>query len=292
MELTADCARCVGLCCVVLPFSRSADFAFDKPAGTPCRHLAADARCSIHDRLGESGMRGCVAYDCFGAGQSVTETDRIPHFLVVEQVHEIAWYLADATDRGADVAALVAETERLAAAARPSQQHVDDLRSRVAPALRAVAEAARSAYDGRRDLAGADLAGGDHRGADLRGADLRGAVLLGADLGGADLTDADLLGADLRGASLGGADLSRSLYLTRRQLGSARTRPTDAGTPKRLSEPWTRAAAGHGGDDDGVGRGGHRLGAEGPQDLREHDQHRDQQDAVRAPADQHDTRRS
>ena len=123
MELTADCTRCVGLCCVVLPFSRSADFAFDKPAGTPCRHLAADARCGIHDRLRESGMRGCVAYDCFGAGQSVTETDRIPHFLVVEQVHEIAWYLADATDRGADVAPLVAETERLAASRyrRPSR---------------------------------------------------------------------------------------------------------------------------------------------------------------------------
>ena len=182
MELTADCTRCVGLCCVVLPFSRSADFAFDKPAGTPCRHLAADARCGIHDRLRESGMRGCVAYDCFGAGQSVTETDRIPHFLVVEQVHEIAWYLADATDRGADVAPLVAETERLAASPSPSQPDVDDLRSRVAPALRAVAEAARSTYDGWRDLAGADLAGADLRDADLRGADLRGAVLLGADL--------------------------------------------------------------------------------------------------------------
>jgi hypothetical protein len=234
VELTADCARCVGLCCVVLPFSRSADFAFDKPAGTPCRHLTADARCRIHDRLGASGMRGCVAYDCFGAGQSVTETDRIPHFLVVEQVHEIAWYLADATDRGADVAALVAETERLAAATTPAQPDVDDLRSRVAPGLRAVAEAARSAYDGWRDLAGADLAGSDLRGEDLRGADLRGAVLLGADLGGADLTDANLLGADLRGATLAGADLARALFVTRRQLGSVQVGPARERTPVRL----------------------------------------------------------
>jgi hypothetical protein len=234
VELTADCTRCVGLCCVVLPFSRSADFAFDKPAGTPCRHLAADSRCGIHDRLRESGMRGCVAYDCFGAGQSVTETDRVPHFLVVEQVHEIAWYLADATGRGAEVESLVAETERLAGAGTPSQADVDDLRSRVAPALRAVAEAARSAYDGWRDLGGVDLAGGDHRNADLRGADLRGAVLLGADLSGADLTDADLLGADLRGAWLEGADLSRALYLTRRQLGSVQVGPEQEGVPPRL----------------------------------------------------------
>ena len=233
MELTADCTRCVGLCCVVLPFSRSADFAFDKQAGTPCRHLTADARCRIHDRLGESGMRGCVAYDCFGAGQSVTETDRIPHFLVVEQVHEIAWYLADATDRGADVAALVAETERLAAAT-PSQPDVDDLRSRVAPALRTVAEAARSAYYGWRDLAGADLAGSDLRGEDLRGADLGGAVLLGADLAGTDLSDANLMGADLRGVTLAGADLSRALFVTRRQLGSVQVGPARERTPVRL----------------------------------------------------------
>jgi hypothetical protein len=234
VELTADCARCVGLCCVVLPFSRSADFAFDKPAGTPCRHLAEDARCRIHDRLGESGMRGCVAYDCFGAGQSVTETGRIPHFLVVEQVHEIAWYLADATDRGADVAALVAETELLAASRSPSQPDVDDLRSRVAPALRAVAEAARSAYDNWRDLAGADLAGAAFRGEDLRGADLGGAVLLGADLAGTDLSDANFLGADLRGATLAGADLSRALFVTRRQLGSVQVGPARERTPVRL----------------------------------------------------------
>jgi len=234
VELTADCSRCVGLCCVVLPFSRSADFAFHKPAGTPCRHLAGDARCGIHDRLLDSGMRGCVAYDCFGAGQSVTASDRIPHFLLVEQVHEIAWYLADAVERGADVGVLVAETELLAAAPAPSQADVDDLRSRVAPALRGVAEAARAAYLGWRDLLGADLAGADLRGADLRGADLRGAALLGADLTGADLADANLLGADLRGASLAGADLSCALFVTGRQLGSVRVRPAPAGTPVRL----------------------------------------------------------
>src|SRR5215207_9675318 len=115
MELVADCARCVGLCCALLPFARSADFAFDKPAGEACRHLAADHRCRIHSRLNDEGMRGCVAYDCFGAGQSVTQSGRVEVFPVVEQVHEIGWYLTEAADRGADVADLIAETERLAA---------------------------------------------------------------------------------------------------------------------------------------------------------------------------------
>lgn len=33
-SLQADCARCFGLCCVALPYARSADFAFDKDGGT------------------------------------------------------------------------------------------------------------------------------------------------------------------------------------------------------------------------------------------------------------------
>ncbi len=227
MELLADCSRCVGLCCVLLPFRRSADFAFDKAAGEACRHLAGDHRCRIHTTLLDDGMRGCVAYDCFGAGQEVTASGRTADFHLVEQVHEIAWYLTEAGD-----SALLEDAERLAAA--PTADGVADLRVRAGAALRAVAEARRAAYDGWRDLEGADLAGADLRDDDLRGACLRGAVLIGATLGGCDLTDADLLGADLRGASLAGADLSRALYLTRRQLGSVRVRPDQEGTPPRL----------------------------------------------------------
>ncbi|MEO6513011.1 MAG: pentapeptide repeat-containing protein [Nocardioides sp.] len=227
MELVADCSRCVGLCCVLLPFQRSADFAFDKAPGEPCRNLADDHRCRIHTSLLDEGMRGCVAYDCFGAGQTVTESDRVGDFHLVEQVHEIAWYLTEAGELP-----LLAEAERLSAA--PTADGVADLRARAGPALRAVAEAGRAAYDGWRDLEGADLAGADLTGQDLRGACLRGAVLIGATMDGCDLTDADLLGADLRGASLAGADLSGARHVTRRQLGSVRVRPNEEGTPPRL----------------------------------------------------------
>jgi hypothetical protein len=222
------------LCCVLLPFARSADFAFDKPAGESCRHLAVDHRCRIHEELYDVGMRGCVAYDCFGAGQAVTQTGRIDAFHEVEQVHEIAWYLTDALDRGAAVSGLLAEAATLAHAAHPTAADVADLRSRVAPALRAVADSARAPYDAPLAAAGKDLAGADLAERDLRGADLRGAILIGADLHDSDLSDADLLGADLRGADLDGADLSQALFVTRRQLGSARTSPNQKGTPARL----------------------------------------------------------
>ena len=71
--LAADCSRCVGLCCVAPAFAASVDFAVDKPAGDPCPNLEADNRCGIHARLRESGFPGCVVFDCFGAGQRVTQ---------------------------------------------------------------------------------------------------------------------------------------------------------------------------------------------------------------------------
>src|SRR5438270_12612197 len=76
VELQADCDRCVGLCCVAPGFSASADFAIDKPPGDPCPNLATapgDFRCRIHERLRAEGFPGCTAYDCFGAGQHVTQ---------------------------------------------------------------------------------------------------------------------------------------------------------------------------------------------------------------------------
>src|SRR3954452_23025891 len=72
-ELRADCARCFALCCVGPVFTRSSEFAIDKPAGQPCPHLADDHGCSIHDRLQGEGFSGCAAYDCFGAGQRLAQ---------------------------------------------------------------------------------------------------------------------------------------------------------------------------------------------------------------------------
>jgi hypothetical protein len=72
-ELRADCAACVGLCCVVPPFDALQGFGFDKPAHTPCTHLCADFKCGIHGELVERGFRGCTLYDCQGAGQRVSQ---------------------------------------------------------------------------------------------------------------------------------------------------------------------------------------------------------------------------
>ncbi len=242
--LHADCGSCAALCCVVPAFARGADFALDKPAETACPKLQADDRCGIHPVLRDRGFPGCTVYDCFGAGQHVTQTvfpgldrhDRVElHqvatvFLVVRALQELRWLVREAraldlpralTDELAEVDdELVRRVEGTPEQLRAVS--VDVVRARVNPLLTRASEHARRSVRRSRDLRGADLVGAGLAGADLRGASLRGAALLGADLRGADLRLADVTGADVRGAQLTGADLRGALFLTQAQLDAAR----------------------------------------------------------------------
>lgn len=266
LELVADCSRCAGLCCVALPFARSADFPVDKAAGEPCGHLGADSRCGIHDRLRAEGYRGCTVFDCFGAGQQVTQVtfagrdwrsgDGVAEkmfavFTVMRQLHELLWHL-DAALRlptsaaiGRDLDAAVCDTHALTRldAEALAAYDVEPHRHKANRLLRRAGRLARSASPGR-DLAGADLVGRDLRGTPLAGASLRGALLTGADLRGADLTCTDVTGADLRGAYLADADLNATLFVTQMQVDAARG---NAGTrlPDGLRRPvwWEHADA-------------------------------------------------
>ena len=246
LSLRAECERCVGLCCVVPALSASADFAIDKAAGQACPHLGSDFRCAIHSRLRDEGFPGCTAYDCFGAGQRVTQVtfggsswvqepivaaQMFAVFPVVRQLHELLWYLtealtlADARSAHAELVAACDTTEGLTRASPETLAALDrDTYARdVGTLLHRTSAVARSAIEGPpADHSGADLAGADLRRDDLRGAGLRGACLIGADLRGVDLTWADLLGADLRSADVSGADLSGSIFVTQSQVAAAR----------------------------------------------------------------------
>jgi len=73
IALEPDCANCAALCCIALAFDRSKLFAIDKPAGEPCPNLDACGACTIHNTRADRGFRGCIAFDCLGAGQRVTQ---------------------------------------------------------------------------------------------------------------------------------------------------------------------------------------------------------------------------
>lgn len=72
-RLVPDCARCAALCCIVLDIDKGTAFPIDKPAGMRCPNLTETNRCAIHPMLKKRGYHGCVAFDCQGAGQLVTQ---------------------------------------------------------------------------------------------------------------------------------------------------------------------------------------------------------------------------
>lgn len=259
-DLRADCTRCFGLCCAALPFTASADFAVDKAAGEPCANLQADFSCGIHAHLREQGFPGCVAFDCFGAGQKVsrvtfggqdwrqdsrTAQEMFAVFPVMRRLHELLWYVTEALELP-PARPLHGELRRalddIEASTRGSAETLTEsaaaaLRADVDTLLLRTSELVRADVPGpgknhrRADLTGARLAG-----ADLRGADLRGALLIAADLANADLRGADLIGADLRDTDLSGADLTGSIFLTRSQINAANG-DTSTRTPPALPRP-------------------------------------------------------
>ena len=243
--LQADCSQCFGLCCVVPAFVASADFAISKPAGKACRNLQQDFRCGIHPRLRSEGFSGCTTYDCFGAGQHLSQgtfggsdwrsgpsvaRPMFAAFPVLRQLHELLWLIGAALSYPAagqvhqQLRLLQSRTAELAAGDAASLTALDlsAHRDGVNALLLKASELVRAPAGRRaRQLRGAELVGADLAGADLRGANLRGALLVGAALAGADLTLADLTGADLRGADLAGADLTGAIFLTQSQLSGA-----------------------------------------------------------------------
>lgn len=272
-NLQADCEKCFGLCCVALYFSSMEGFPVNKDAGKPCLNLKNDFRCSVHKNLKKKGLKGCIAYDCFGAGQKVAQVtyggrdwrkqpesakQMFEVFLIMRQLHEMLWYLTEAFTLQADnnmkdkLSLKINEIEDLTHLNEDSllKLNVTILREDVNPLLLQTSEFLRkkvnnnklNSLKGKKVFGGGlDLIGADLRKKSLRGANLSGAYLIAADLRGVDLSFADLIGADLRDTDLRGADLSNSIFLTQAQINAAKG---DANTklPKSLTMPkyWTK----------------------------------------------------
>lgn len=252
-SLRGDCEKCFGLCCAALYVSATEGFPCNKEAGQACINLQPDFRCRIHHDQIYQEMKGCAAFDCFGAGQKTCQhsfggidwrqspesaQQMFAVFLIMQQLHEMLWYLAEviilepADPIHEAVKSLFAETEKLTRLDPETlitldiEIHRDKVNQLLLNASELVRAEARSGLkvSGRQKKfkRGADLIGADLRKADLIGANLRSALLIAADLSGNSLAGADLIGADFRDANLQGADLSRSIFLTQAQVNAAR----------------------------------------------------------------------
>ncbi|MEJ8305696.1 pentapeptide repeat-containing protein [Saccharibacillus sacchari] len=239
-QYRGDCENCFGLCCAALPFSVSVDFAIDKAAGEPCRNLREDFRCGIHTKLRDSGFRGCTVYDCYGAGQKVSqetfkgvswrerpETARAMFEVlpIVWQLHELMLYMEELLGRQAASVLHAALREELTEVGRLTRLEPEALRKLSVSAQRAKvnglllegselvrAEAKRRHASGSQEAPrGKQNPRGRNHGkggkASRKPVIGRGADLVGADLRGEDLRAANLRGAYLIAANLSGADL-------------------------------------------------------------------------------------
>lgn len=252
--LRADCGNCFGFCCVALYFSALDGFPVDKAADEPCINLLPDFRCRVYGSLRQQGLKGCTAYDCFGAGQKVAQVTyrgrdwrQFPDiskqmfevFLIMKQLHEMLWYLEEAYRRQMNIEIkdkiknIINETERLTSLNAEALLKLDipAHREAVNALLRNTSDMLRNkaGRKGKTQLRrrmipgrGLDLIGADLRKKDLRSENLSGACLIAADLRGADLAFTDFIGADLRDADVSGADLSESIFITQAQINSAK----------------------------------------------------------------------
>lgn len=235
-DLKIDCQNCFGICCVALYFSKFEGFPQDKVAGKACSHLSKDFKCSIHQDLSKKGFKGCIAYDCLGAGQKVAQVtykgvdwkqasnpEIFDVFLVMRQLHEMLWYLTDASlqklesalKESIDKMILKLETVTKQDSTTLLALDIESYRDEVNQLLRQVGTLSSERF-------GKDLMGKNLTKKNLVNADLRGALLIAANLKGQDLSGANLIAADLRDADVRGAKLDKCLFLTQSQINTAK----------------------------------------------------------------------
>ena len=265
---TIDCANCLGLCCVALYFSKAEGFPENKKPGVPCRHLQPDYKCNIHSQLSGHGLKGCMAYDCFGAGQHVTrflserpDWSSIPKeeaniifnsYLTIMQIHQTLWYLTSASalrlksqekeqlrqmcEKGrklTDQPLEILQTLDIEPFRKSSNNLLKQICTRIGNELNP-----HGKPDSVKNYMGKNL-----KRKNLIGKDFTSALLIAADLEGAGLFGANFLGADMRDANIKNTDLSQCLFLSQIQINAAKGNERTL-LPPYLSRPssWNCAS--------------------------------------------------
>lgn len=244
---TINCSKCCGLCCTALWFSKSDGFPEDKSAGVPCKNLQSDHRCKIYSKLSKQKLKGCMGYDCFGAGQQVIsilgkcpdwksissqEAEMIfQSYLTVLQIHQVLWYLTESSTLRLDgkekenIRVQLIEGKRMAAQPLEALQKLDveDFRVRSNKILKNVCSGVRTKLcPGKKADPVKNYMGKNMMKKNLSGKDFNMALLIAADLEGADLYGASFLGADMRDINIKNTDLSQCLFLTQMQINTAK----------------------------------------------------------------------
>lgn len=260
-QLKADCSKCSGLCCTALLFSKIDGFPENKQAGKPCTKLQNDYRCKIHNDLEKLNMKGCIGYDCFGAGQHVTQSiykgetwltlreksnEIFDIFLIIVQLYQIRYYLEEsaliipAKDLWSDIRDLINENEALCNSTPQSilAIDIDSYRSRVNIILKQVCDSIRKCFKNSDHKRTTEFIGRNFSKRDMSGLDLSGTLLIAANFDRCIFKGTIFLGADTRDTIFSNADLRGAAFLTQGQVNSAKGNKNTK-LPKHLDYPVT-----------------------------------------------------
>lgn len=240
-ELTIDCKKCSGLCCVALFCSKMDGFPEDKQADVPCKYLQTDFKCEIHTQLSKKNMKGCLTYECFGAGQKVTQLyssegnwstnpykrkEIYKMFLIITQLHQMSWYLIEAIqlnlspEFNKEILVLIQENEDIVKqeASELLKYDLSDYRERTNQVLKRVCEEISKIPNEKNKV----FFGKNFKGKNLDKNDFSMSLMIAANLENCSLKRTNFLGADLRDTNIKNTDLSEALFLTQMQINSAK----------------------------------------------------------------------
>lgn len=236
-KYSSDCSKCFALCCVALPYNKSADFPCDKPSGVPCHNLNSNYLCNIHNDLKEKGFNGCVTFECFGAGQHVSQNifnntswknneikeDMFNVFPIVHQINEMIYYLYECLEysRNPLIKKYINELEHIIHTDTKTILDFDVImiRFKISDILTQISESYR--HNNKQNNSHKDYIGKKLINKNFENQSLRGSMFIASDLRNANLKNTDCLGADFRNADLCNANLKGAIFLTQSQINSA-----------------------------------------------------------------------
>lgn len=244
-KLKIDCSKCSSLCCTALFFSKMDGFPENKEAGKPCIKLQNNFLCKIHHELETKNMKGCIGYDCFGAGQHVTQTiykgetwqtskekskEIFDAFIMIFQLYQIRYFLEEskiiipAKELWSEVQELINENETICNSAPQNilDFDIENYRNKVNIILKQVCASVIKGFKNSSNKGLTEFLGRNFKKRDLSGSDLSMKLLIAADFDGCKFDGTIFLGADTRDTNFSNADLREAVFLTQGQINSAK----------------------------------------------------------------------